>query len=69
MALDDLRARTFWRKGFTVALLVLCAVDGLAFGVVRFIHGLGDVPVFSLKWTVASEGHAVLPGASATGAR
>jgi hypothetical protein len=56
MAFDDLRARSFWRKGFTVAVLAVCAVDGLAFGVVRFIHGLGDVPVFNLKWTLANEG-------------
>jgi hypothetical protein len=56
MAFDDLRARSFWRKGFTVAVLAVCAIDGLAFGVVRFIHGLGDVPVFNLKWTLANEG-------------
>jgi len=56
MALDDLRARTFWRKGFTVAVLAICAVDGLTFGVVRFMSGLGDVPVFNLRWNLANEG-------------
>ena len=56
MAFDDLRARPFWKKWMTVAVLLVCAADGLAFGVVRFMHGLGDVPVFSLKWNLANEG-------------
>lgn len=56
MALDDLRARAFWRRGLTVAVIVLCAVDGLAFDCVRFLHGLGGGPVFELKWTVPAPG-------------
>lgn len=36
MALDDLRARKFWRKPLTVAVIVLCAADGLAFDWVRY---------------------------------
>jgi hypothetical protein len=56
MALDDLRARKFWRKGFTVAVIVICALDGLAFDADRFIHGLGGGPVFDLKWSLPQRG-------------
>lgn len=56
MALDDLRARKFWRNWFTIAVIVVCAVDGLAFSIVRYVHGLGGGPVFDLKSTVAERG-------------
>jgi hypothetical protein len=50
MALDDLRARRWWRHGFTLALVVVCAVDGLAFDWVRFSH------TFDARQTLAPEG-------------
>ncbi|HEX9104049.1 MAG TPA: hypothetical protein VF997_17680, partial [Polyangia bacterium] len=50
MALDDLRARKRWRKPFTVAVLVICAVDGLAFDWVRYDKA------FDLRWELAQEG-------------
>jgi hypothetical protein len=50
MALDDLRARKFWRNGFTIAVIAICAVDGLAFDWVRYNK------TFDLRWTLAAEG-------------
>ena len=55
MALDDLRARRFWRKALTIAIIVLCAADGLAFDWVRYEK------TFDLSWDLAARGHAVLP--------
>jgi hypothetical protein len=49
-ALDDLRARRFWRRPLTIAVLVICAVDGLAFDWVRFEK------TFDLPATLAAEG-------------
>jgi len=51
-ALDDLRARKFWRREFTVALVVLCALDGLAYDWVRFAK------TFTVTWKMAPEGTA-----------
>jgi hypothetical protein len=48
MALDDLGARRFWRRAFTIAVIVICAVDGLAFDYVRYHK------VFDLRWTLAA---------------
>jgi hypothetical protein len=50
MALDDLRARSFWKKPLTVAVLVLCALDGLAFDWVRYEK------TFDLHTDLAKEG-------------
>lgn len=50
MALDDLRARAFWRGWLTVAVVVLCAADGLAFTWARYQNA------FDLRTTVAKEG-------------
>jgi hypothetical protein len=50
MALDDLRARKFWRKPITVAVIVLCALDGLAFDWVRYEK------TFDLHTELAAEG-------------
>jgi hypothetical protein len=49
-ALDDLRARKFWRRGFTVAVIVICAVDGLAFDWVRYNKA------FDLRWAMPAAG-------------
>ena len=50
MALDDLRARPFWHKALTIAVIALCAVDGLAFDWVRYDKA------FDLRWALAKEG-------------
>jgi hypothetical protein len=50
MALDDLRARKFWRQAFTIAIIVLCAVDGLAFDWVRYTKA------FDMHYSLAQEG-------------
>jgi hypothetical protein len=50
MALDDLRTRKFWRQPLTIAVIVICAVDGLAFDWVRFEK------TFDLHWNLAPEG-------------
>jgi hypothetical protein len=50
MALDDLRARNWWKQWLTIAVIVLCAVDGLAFDWVRYGK------TFDQHWTLAPEG-------------
>ncbi|HXU74808.1 MAG TPA: hypothetical protein VN947_36175 [Polyangia bacterium] len=55
MALDDLRARAWWHKErwktvFTVAVLAICAVDGLWFDWVRYSK------TFDMHWSLAQEG-------------
>jgi len=49
-ALDDLRARKFWRTGFTIAVIVICAADGLAFDWARYNKA------FDLRWTLPAAG-------------
>ena len=48
LALDDLRARRFWRPSLTAAVVLICALDGLAFDYVRYAK------VFDLKWSLAA---------------
>ncbi|HEY1587047.1 MAG TPA: hypothetical protein VGH63_15235 [Polyangia bacterium] len=50
MALDDLCARTFWKKPLTIAVILVCAVDGLAFDWVRYEKA------FDLHAPLAKEG-------------
>ncbi|HEY2743942.1 MAG TPA: hypothetical protein VGL86_04950 [Polyangia bacterium] len=49
-ALDDLRARTWWKRALTIAVIVVCALDGLAFDWVRYAKA------FDGRWPLAAEG-------------
>ncbi|MDB4967850.1 MAG: hypothetical protein JWN44_3539 [Myxococcales bacterium] len=62
MALDDLRERKLWKPAFTVAVIALCTLDGLAFDWVRFDKTFNlsvplaaeDTPFYQIvgKWNV-----------------
>ena len=49
-ALDDLRARNWWKPALTIAVIALGALDGLAFDWVRYEKA------FDGHWSVAPEG-------------